>query len=170
MHKISCACCIDHISIINKKYMLLRKQIFEDLKIAMKSGDTDARDTLRTVDSMIKNEEIAQKKREDGLDDVSTIVVIKRAIKQRKDSAQQFRDGGREDLATKEEKEIAIIEKYLPAQMSEEDVRDVVKKIIAQTGAVSKADMGKVMGPVMQSIGDATDGTIVRKIVEELLS
>lgn len=150
--------------------MLLRKQIFEDLKTAMKSGDTDARDTLRTIDSMIKNEEIAQKKREEGLDDMGTIAVIKRAIKQRKDSAQQFHQGGREDLAEKEEKEISIIEKYLPAQMSVDDVRAVVEKVIATTGASTKADMGKVMGPVMQEIGDATDGTVVRGIVEELLS
>ncbi|MFA5985819.1 MAG: GatB/YqeY domain-containing protein [Parcubacteria group bacterium] len=150
--------------------MLLRKQILEDLKTAMKNGETDIRDTLRVIDSMIKNEEIAQKKREDGLDDANTIAIVKRAIKQRKDSAQQFRQGGREDLAQKEEREIAIVEKYLPLQMGEEEVRVVVKKIIETVGASSKADMGKVMGPVMKEIGDTADGAVVRTIVEEFLS
>jgi hypothetical protein len=150
--------------------MLLRKQILEDLKVAMKNGETDIRDTLRVIDSMIKNEEIVQKKREGGLDDANTIAIVKRAIKQRKDSAQQFRQGGRDDLAQKEEREIAIVEKYLPLQMSEEEVRAVVKKIVETVGASAKSDMGKVMGPAMKEVGDMADGAIVRTIVEEFLS
>jgi uncharacterized protein len=149
--------------------MLLREQIVSDLKNAMKSGDAAKRDTLRVIDSMIKNEEIAQKKRETGLDDVETIVLIKRAIKQRKDSAMQYRSGGREDLAEKEEQEIAMIEGYLPQQLSEEELREVVARIIEKTGAQSRADMGKVMGSVMQEVGDKTDGNAVRVLVEELL-
>lgn len=149
--------------------MLLREQIIEDLKCAMKSGDTQARDTLRSLDSMIKNEEIAQKKRETGLDDAGVIVLVKRAIKQRKDSAKQYRDGDREELAQKEELEIAVIEKYLPAQMSEEEVHVIVKRIITEIGAVSKADMGKVMGKVMSEIGDGADGNTVRSAVESML-
>ena len=149
--------------------MLLREKIIEDLKVAMKAGDTVSRDTLRTIDSMIKNEEIAQKKRDTGLDDVNTVMLIKRAIKQRKDSAMQFRAGKRDDLAHKEESEIAIIEKYLPEQMSAEEVQMIVKKIVDDLGASSKADMGKVMGLAMQKIGDASDGNTVRQAVNEFL-
>ena len=149
--------------------MLLREQIVSDLKDAMKSGDSAKRDTLRVIDSMIKNEEIAQKKRETGLDDVETIVLIKRAIKQRKDSAMQFRSGGREDLAEKEEQEIAVIEGYLPQQLSTEELRVIVTQVIEKTGAQSRADMGKVMGSVMQEVGEKTDGNAVRVLVEELL-
>ncbi len=155
--------------IIQYKNMLLREKIIEDLKIAMKAGDTTSRDTLRTIDSMIKNEEIAQKKRETGLDDMHTVILIKRAIKQRKDSALQFRAGSREDLASKEETEITIIEKYLPQQMSIDDVRVIVKKAVESLGVTSKADMGKVMGIVMQEIGDASDGNTVRQVVNEIL-
>ncbi len=150
--------------------MLLRKHIIEDLKAAMKSGDTMARDTLRTLDSMIKNEEIAQNKREEGLDDGATVALVKRAIKQRKDSARQYRDGGREELAQGEEAEIGVLEKYLPAQMAHEDIVKVVGEVIAQTGATSRADMGRVMGQVMQKIGDQADGGQVKEIVSGLLS
>lgn len=149
--------------------MLLRQTIVDDLKVAMKSGDIIKRDTLRVIDSMIKNEEIAQKKRESGLDDSQTIAVIKRAIKQRKDSAVQYRSGGRDDLAQKEEQEIAIVEIYLPEQLSTEQLRSIVKNVVEDTGATSRADMGKVMGRVMQEVGDRTDGNSVRVIVEEFL-
>lgn len=149
--------------------MLLRQTIVDDLKVAMKSGDIIKRDTLRVIDSMIKNEEIAQKKRESGLDDAQTIAVIKRAIKQRKDSAAQYRSGGRDDLAQKEEQEIAIVEIYLPEQLSTEQLRSIVKNVVEDTGATSRADMGKVMGRVMQEVGDRTDGNSVRVIVEEFL-
>jgi len=150
--------------------MTLRTQITTDLKDAMKARDIDTRDVLRSLDSMIKNEEIAQKKREEGLSDEEIIVIIKRALKQRKDSANQYRDGGREELAQKEEKEIEIIEKYLPAQMTEDELREIVQGVINKVGATSKADMGKVMGVVMSEVGQTADGNVVRGIVDELLS
>lgn len=152
------------------QYMLLREKITSDLKDAMKSGDTAKRDTLRVIDSMIKNEEIAQQKRETGLEDAETITLIKRAIKQRKESATQFRAGGRNDLAEKEEEEIAMIEIYLPQQLTEDELRTIVLRIIEKTGAQSQADKGKVIGAVMQEVGDCTDGNAVRVLVEELLS
>ena len=95
--------------------------------------------------------------------------MIKRAIKQRKDSAMQFRSGGREDLAEKEEQEIAMIEGYLPQQLSTEELRVIVTQVIEKTGAQSRADMGRVMGSVMQEVGEKTDGNAVRVLVEELL-
>lgn len=150
--------------------MTLRKQITEDLKTAMKAGDAHKRDTLRSLDSMIKNEEIAQKKREEGLDDVTVVTLVKRAIKQRKDSATQFRTGNRDDLAEKEDSEINVLMVYLPAQMNDDDVRRAVEKVIAEIGATSRADMGKVMGIVMSEIGDNADGNTVRSVVDTLLS
>ncbi len=136
----------------------------------MKRGDTQVRDTLRVVDSMIKNEEIAQKKREEGLDDAATIAVLKRAIKQRRDSVEQYRVGGREDLATKEEMEITLIEQYVPAPMAQAQIEDIVQRVIAETGAASRADMGKVMAAAMREIGSAADGSHVRAAVEKFLS
>lgn len=148
---------------------MLKETILEDLKTAMKAKDVEIRDTLRMLDSMVKNEEIAAGSREEGMDDDGVMALIKRAIKQRTDSAQQYRDGGREELAAKEDVEIAVLSKYLPEQMSAEDVKAIVEKVIADTGATSKADMGKVMGPAMQAVGDAADGNTVRAAVDELL-
>ena len=150
--------------------MLLREQIVQDLKDAMKSGDTHTRDTLRSLDSMIKNEEIAQNKREEGLEDAGTISLVKRAIKQRKDSASQYREGDRSDLAEKEEKEMCVIEKYLPEQMSEQEIAAIVETVIAESGATTKADMGKVIGAVMSKVGIDADGSVVRDVVDKALS
>lgn len=145
--------------------MKIKEQIKNDLKEAMKAGDAEKRDTLRMLDSMIKNEEIEQKSREEGLSDEAVQALVGRAVKQRKDSIKQFMDGGREDLADKEKVELEIIEKYLPEQMSDEELEKIVKDVIAETGAESKADMGKVMGPVMGKVGSAAEGGRVKDMV-----
>ena len=150
--------------------MTIREQILNDIKEAMKAKEIEKRDVLRSLDSMIKNEEIAQGKRDDGLNDEDVVSLVKRAIKQRKDSAEQFKKGNRDDLAEKEEQEISFIERYLPAQISEDEVRIIVEKVVADVGAEGKADMGKVMGPVMGIVGDTADGAIVRTVVENILS
>ncbi len=149
--------------------MTTYEEIKSDLKVAMKSGETQKRDTLRSIDSMIKNEEISQGKREEGLSDDEVIKIVKRAIKQRKDSSTQFKSGGREDLAEKEDAEIVFIEKYLPEQMGDDDIKAIVKRVVEKTGATEKSDMGKIMGMAMCEIGDKADGSIVRKAVEEFL-
>ena len=149
--------------------MLLKQKIVDDLKSAMKSGDTTKRDTLRMLDSMIKNFEIEKKKKEEGLNDEEVCQVIARAIKQRKDSASQYVSGGRPELAEKENKEIEILSAYMPEQMSQEQVRDEIKKIITEVGAVSKAEIGKVMGVAMGRLKGKADGSMVKKIVEEEL-
>lgn len=150
--------------------MTTREQILNDIKEAMKAKEPERRDVLRSLDSMIKNEEIATGKRDEGLNDDGVITLVKRAIKQRRDSAQQFKKGDRNDLAEKEEREIGFIEGYLPTQMSEDDVRIIIQKIVDEVGAAGKGDMGRVMGNAMSAIGDAADGAIVRKIVEDILS
>ncbi|MFA6160509.1 MAG: GatB/YqeY domain-containing protein [Parcubacteria group bacterium] len=149
--------------------MSLKQKIIEDLKNAMKAGDTAKRDTLRMLDSMVKNSEIEKKKREEGLSDEEVQEVIARAIKQRKDSAFQYASGGREDLAQKENAEIEILSVYMPAQLSEQEARAEVLKIIAEVGAVSKSEIGKVMGKAMTVLKGKVDGNLVKKIAEEEL-
>jgi uncharacterized protein len=148
---------------------MIKKKIFEDLKLAMKKGDSFRRDTLRMVDSMIKNAEIEKKKREEGLDDGEVQEVIARAIKQRKDAASQYEAGGRPDLAEKEKKEVEILSSYMPEQMGEDEIRKIVKTVIGEVGASSKADIGKVMGLAMGKLKGQADGQLVKKIVEEEL-
>lgn len=135
----------------------------------MKAGDTARRDTLRMADSMIKNTEIEKMKKEEGLSDEEVIEVLSRAVKQRKDSISQYETGGRADLAEKEKGEIDILMEYLPKQMREEEVRQAVKEIIAQSGATSKAEIGKVMGMAMGRLKGQADGNLVKKIAEEEL-
>jgi len=149
--------------------MSLKTQIFEDLKTAMKAGETEKRDVLRMLDSMIKNTEIDKLKKEEGLSDEEVLEVIARAIKQRKDAAAQFETGGRPELVEKEMKEVEILMAYMPAQMSEDQVRAIVKEIIASAGATSKAEIGKVMGLAMGRLKGQADGNLVKKIVEEEL-
>ncbi|HAT73853.1 MAG: GatB/Yqey domain protein [Candidatus Moranbacteria bacterium GW2011_GWF2_36_839] len=149
--------------------MSLKQKIIDDLKNAMKAGETAKRDTLRMLDSMIKNTEIEKKKREEGLSDEEIQEVIARAIKQRRDSATQYVSGGREDLAQKENTEIEILSVYMPAQLSDEEARTEVLKIIAEVGAVSKSEIGKVMGKAMTVLKGKVDGNLVKKIAEEEL-
>ena len=149
--------------------MNLKEKIISDLKDAMKAGDTTKRDTLRLLDSAIKNTEIEKKKRESGLSDEEILEVLGRAVKQRQDSIRQFNDGGRPELAEKEQAELNIIMPYLPVQLSEDEIRKVVKEIISAAGTVSASDMGKIMGQAMGKIKGKADGNIVRKIVGEEL-
>lgn len=149
--------------------MSLKEKIVSDLKESLKSGDSLRRDTLRLLFGAIKNSEIEKKKKEEGLDDQEVLDVIRKAIKQRKDSIEQYEKGGRNDLAEKEKKESGILSVYLPAQMSEEKVREEIKKIISETGASSQKEFGKVMGMAMKKLGGETEGNLVKKIVEEEL-
>ncbi|KKQ39540.1 MAG: hypothetical protein US57_C0011G0028 [Candidatus Moranbacteria bacterium GW2011_GWC2_37_73] len=139
--------------------MSLKEKIISDLKDAMKSGDSVRRDTLRLLDSAVKNLEIEKKKRE----------VISRAVKQRQDSIRQFEDGGRPDLAEKEKIELEIIMPYLPAQLSEEAITAIVSEVIAQTKAAGVGDLGKVMGQAMSKMKGEADGNVVREIAKQLL-
>lgn len=149
--------------------MSLKKQILEDLKAAMKSGDTVKRDTLRMFDSMIKNVEIEKQKREEGLSDEEVQVVAIRAIKQRRDAVEQYTAGGREDLVEKENAEIAVLLNYMPAQMSEKEAEAEAEKILANLGVTTKADIGKAMGAAMGQLKGKVDGNLVKKIVEAKL-
>jgi uncharacterized protein len=150
--------------------MSLKQKIFSDMKEAMKAGDAVKRDTLRMLDSMIKNTEIEKMKKDEGLTDAETQDVIARAVKQRKDAVAQYVAGGRPELAEKENQEIKILMDYMPEQMSEDEVRKIIREVIAQTGAATKADIGKVMGQAMGRLKGQADGNLVKKIAEEELN
>ncbi|HAV10960.1 MAG TPA: aspartyl-tRNA amidotransferase [Candidatus Moranbacteria bacterium] len=149
--------------------MTLREKITSDLKGAMKAGDSFKRDTLRLLDSAIKNGEIEKKKREEGLNDEEVLEVIARAVKQRQDSVSQFEKGGRPELAEQEKREIEILSVYLPEQLSKEEVQAVVREVIALSGDVSAADFGKVMGQAMARLKGQADGNVVKDAVKEEL-
>jgi len=148
----------------------LKEKILNDLKQAMQSGDAKKRDTLRMLTSAIKDEEIKQQKREQGLNNDEVISVVARSLKQRKDSITEYEKGGREDLAEIEKQEIKILQIYMPEQLSIEIVQEEVKKIIQDLGAISKADFGKVMGTAMAKLKGKADGQIVKQVVEKELN
>ncbi len=138
-----------------------------DMKSAMKAGEKSELGALRNLIGKVKAKQIDSGK---TLTDDECIKVMATAAKQLKDSIQQYKDGGRDDLAENEAFELSIVERYLPEQMSEDDVRAIVKKTIADVGAESMKDMGKVMGAAMQAVGSGADGSIVQKMVREELS
>ncbi|MBC8312277.1 MAG: GatB/YqeY domain-containing protein [Candidatus Marinimicrobia bacterium] len=141
--------------------------LMNDMKSAMKAGEKSKLGALRNLIGKVKAKQIDSGK---TLTEDECIKVMATAAKQLKDSIQQYKDGGREDLAENEALELSIVEQYLPAQMSEDDVRAIVKKTIADVGAESMKDMGKVMGVAMQAVGSEADGSIVQKMVREELS
>ena len=147
--------------------MNLRAQIKDDIKTAMKAKETEKRDALRLLDSALKQIEVDERKE---LSDDDVTAIIAKQIKQRNDAATQYRDAGRDDLLEKELAEIAIFETYLPAQLSDEELAEALKAIIAETGAESMKDMGKVMGAAKVQIGSQADGKRINECVKSLLS
>ncbi len=138
--------------------MSLLDTINADLKKAMLAGDRIARDTLR----MLKSELLT-------LDTPDEMGVLTRAVKSRRDSVQSYREGGREDLAEKEEAEIAVIERYLPTQLTEDEAREAIVAIVGDLGVSSKQDLGKVMKEVMSRHRGQIDGKLASSIAGELL-
>ena len=142
-------------------------QLQEELKIAMKAGEKAKMMGLRNIIGKIK---AAQIDKGETLTNEESLKILKTAAKQLKESLDQYRKGGRDDLAEKEAFELTLLEKYLPEQLSEEQIRQTVKNIVKNTGAGSMLDMGKVMGATMQELAGSADGKIVQKIVQEELS
>ncbi|BFH12832.1 GatB/YqeY domain-containing protein [Paenibacillus dendritiformis] len=146
--------------------MDLSQRLNEDMKQAMKSQDKFKLSTIRMVRSAIKNVEIDVKR---TLNDDEVLEILGREIKQRKDALQQFESAGRDDLADSLKDEIEILTQYLPAQLSEEEIKEIVQKAIQETGASSKADMGKLMGALMPKVKGRADGKLVNTIVQQYL-
>lgn len=151
--------------------MSLKEKILDDLKAAMKAQNTDKTRVLRSIKAKILEKEISERKQgESALSDDQIVEVLMKAAKQRKESIDQFKDGGRDDLVEKEEMELELIENYLPEMMSEDDVRKAVKDQIEQMNAESMADMGKVMGALMGRLKGKAEGALISRIVKEELS
>ena len=148
--------------------MTLRDKIHTDLLAAMKAKEETKTGALRLLKAAVMKFEVSGNKKKDATDE-EVLQIIGREVKQRKDSIEAYRKGGRDDLAVHEEAELKILQAYLPAQMSEEEVKKVVNQAISQTGASSKADFGKVMGAIMAQVKGKADGQMVSKVVGELL-
>lgn len=151
--------------------MSLKEKILDDLKASMKAKETDKTRVLRSIKAKILEKEISERKEgESRLSDEQIVEVLMKAAKQRKESIDQFKEGGRDDLVEKEEMELALIENYLPEMMSEEEIRSAVKDQIEQMNASSMADMGKVMGALMGKLKGKAEGALISRIVKEELS
>lgn len=146
--------------------MSLIQQLDQDMKAAMKQKDKDTLSTIRMVRAAIKKVEIDKRT---GLSEEDVLEVLVREIKQRKDSLNEFEKAGRDDLAQKEKREIEILSTYLPKQLTEEELRQIVEQAIAQTGATSKKEMGKVMSAVVPLVKGRADGKQVNQLVQQLL-
>jgi uncharacterized protein YqeY len=149
--------------------MSIEQQINEDLKTALKAGEKATVAAYRTIMAQIKDERIRLRvKREMTEEDV--IGVLLNAAKKRKESIDIYRQNNREDLAAKEEAELKLIQKYLPKQISEDEIKEVILKIIQQTNATSIKDLGKVMGAAMKELKGKADGQLIQSIVRDQLA
>ncbi|MBP1999162.1 uncharacterized protein YqeY [Paenibacillus shirakamiensis] len=146
--------------------MNLSERLNEDMKQAMRSKDKFKLSTIRMVRATIKNLEIDLKR---TLDDNEVLDILSREIKQRKDALQEFQKAGRDDLTASLVDEIKIIAEYLPEQLTEEEIKVIVQQTIQESGASSKADIGKVMSALMPKVKGRADGRLVNQAVQELL-
>jgi uncharacterized protein YqeY len=150
---------------------MIRDDIKAATITAMKSGDKAATGTLRLIQAAIKNRDIELRGSDKAPDDDALVTeVLQKMIKQRRESVELYRKGGREELAAAEEAEIAVIERFLPAQLSDEDARVAIAAIIAETGASSMKDMGRVMALVKERLGSAIEPARASGLVKAALS
>jgi uncharacterized protein len=147
--------------------MSLKDQITEDMKTAMRSKDMERLGTIRLLQAAMKQKEVDERI---TLDDVSVVAIVDKLIKQRKDSIAAFEGAGRQDLADKEKAEMAVLQVYLPARLSAEEVAAEVKAIVAELGAKGPGDMGKVMGAVKTRLAGKADMGEVSAAVKAALA
>lgn len=150
--------------------MSLIERISEDIKTAMKAKDKIRLETVRSIKKVLLEKEVSLRPQgQTTLNESQEIEVLAQLAKQRREAIEQYRQAGRNDLADQEAQELAILEEYLPGQLSDEEIRAVVDEIIARTGATSAKDMGKVMGPAMQQLKGRADGQKVQAVVKAKL-
>jgi len=147
---------------------MLQEKITNDYKEAMKSKDALKVSTLSFLRAAIQN--LAIEKKKEKLDDKDIIPVIKKQVKQRQDSIEQFKKGNRDDLVQKEAKELEILKTYLPEELPADELKKIIEEAIASTGASSPKDMGKVIKEVMEKVAGRADGKVVSGLVKEKLS
>ena len=141
--------------------------LLADIKVAMKARNTEALTTLRSMNAKIKDATINEGKE---VSDVDVATVVAKGIKQRQESAEQFHQGGRPELADKEEREVELLRNYQPQQLSESEIEALVRSSASATGATSKKDIGKLMGALMPQVKGKADGKLVNQIVMRVLS
>jgi len=147
--------------------MSLNAQIKSDIKDAMRAKDVQKRDTLRNIQVAVKDIEVNERRE---VTDADLEAILMKYAKQREDAMAQFKDAGREDLVEKEQAELVIVKSYLPEPMSDDELENILKEIIASTGAESMKDMGKVMGAAKAKIGSKADGGRINLCVKALLA
>ena len=148
----------------------LTTRIQDDLKAAMKAKDSDRLAVIRALKTAMTNAAIEKGGPQTELDDATVMAIVRKQVKQRQDSATQFRDAGRDELADKEDAEIAILEAYLPTPLSESEITELVEAAIAEAGASTKADMGRVMKLVQERAAGRADGRALSQEVAKRLS
>jgi len=146
--------------------MGLRERIDSDVKTALKAGAKDKVSTLRMLNAALKNKQIDKRRQ---LSEEEVIETIRSLIKQRKDSIEQFAKGQRQDLVDKETAEVVVLEAYLPAPLSREELETMIRDVIAQTDAQGARDMGKVMKALIPVLGGRADGKLVSELVKQAL-
>lgn len=146
--------------------MSLKEQINNDIKTAMKEKNNAVRDALRLLSSAMKQIEVDERKE---LTDDDVIKIIQKQVKQRNDAMTQYKDAGREDLYAQEAAEAAIFEVYLPKQLSDEELESALRAIIAEVGATSLKEIGKVMGAASKTLGASADGKRINECAKKIL-
>lgn len=147
--------------------MSMKQQLTDDMKAAMKGGEKHKLGVIRLINAAIKQKEVDERIE---LDDTAVIAVLDKMVKQRKDSVSQYEAANREDLAEIERAEIVVIEAYLPAKMGEAEIVAAIQAAIAETGASSPADIGKLMGALKPKLAGQADMGLVSKLVKQQLS
>lgn len=148
--------------------MSLLERLNNDMKQAMKNKEKDKLSVIRMIKASLQNEAIKLGKQ--GLSEDEELTILSREMKQRKDSLHEFEKAGRDDLVEKLRTELTFVELYMPKQLSEAELTEIVKKAITELGATSKAEMGKVMSVVIPQVKGKADGTLVNKLVQQHLS
>lgn len=147
--------------------MTLKERITEDMKAAMRARDSERLGAIRMLTAAIKQKEVDERL---DLDDVGVVAIVDKLLKQRKDSIEAFQKAGRQDLADREQAEAAVLQAYLPARLSADEIAAEVKTIVAETGAKGPADMGKVMGAAKQRLAGKADMGQVSAAVKAALA
>jgi uncharacterized protein YqeY len=145
----------------------VKELLKEDLKVAMKAKDVFKRETIRFLMSALKQVEVDERRE---LSDDDIYKIIQKSIKQREDAATQYKEAGREELYEKEIKESILLKNYLPKQLEEDELKEIISQIIAKNGATGMKDMGNVIKLTMVKVGAGADGKSVSNIVKELLN
>jgi uncharacterized protein YqeY len=147
--------------------MSLKEKLNEDLKQAMRDKEVVKRDSIRAINTMIKQIEVDERR---VLDDAEVIKLVQRGIKQREEAISQYRAASRDDLVQKEQEQVDVFMLYLPKQLSDDELENGMKEIVSEVGATSLKDMGKVMGVASKKFAGVADGKRINEMVKKLLS